>query len=54
MAKVITHDPYLPNEMSLQETLSSANGVILGTPHNEYRNIVPTIPYIDCWGIWPR
>jgi len=54
MAKVITHDPYLPNEMSLQETLNSADGVILGTPHNEYRNIIPTVPYIDCWGIWPR
>jgi len=54
MAKVIAHDPYLPSEMSLQETLNSANGVILGTPHNEYKNIIPAVPYIDCWGIWPR
>lgn len=54
MSKVITHDPYLSNEMSLQETLNSANGIILGVPHNEYKDIVPTIPYVDCWGIWPR
>ncbi|MDR2593569.1 MAG: nucleotide sugar dehydrogenase [Fibromonadaceae bacterium] len=54
MAKVITHDPYLQNEMSLQETLNLANGVILGTPHNEYKKIIPAVPYVDCWGIWPR
>jgi hypothetical protein len=52
MAKVITHDPYLQNEMSLEDTINLADGIILGTPHNEYKNLVPVIPYIDCWGIW--
>ncbi|MDR2999674.1 MAG: nucleotide sugar dehydrogenase [Fibromonadaceae bacterium] len=54
MAKVLTHDPYLQNKMSLQETINSADGIILGVPHDEYKGIVPTAPYIDCWGIWPR
>jgi UDP-N-acetyl-D-mannosaminuronic acid dehydrogenase len=54
MAKVFTHDPYLQNEMPLQEILNLADGIILGTPHNEYKSVVPTVPYIDCWGIWAR
>jgi len=54
MAKVIAHDPYLQNEMPLQETLNLAEGIILGTPHNEYKNIIPAVPYVDCWGVWRK
>jgi UDP-N-acetyl-D-mannosaminuronic acid dehydrogenase len=51
-ATVLTHDPYLNNELSLEETLKNAHGIILGTPHKEYKNIVPQVPYVDCWGFW--
>lgn len=52
MASVIITDPYLNASLSLDEALEQAEGIILGTPHDEYRDIIPTVPFVDCWGIW--
>ena len=54
MAKVLIHDPYIPASISLEEVLEKADGIILGTPHKEYKNISPNVPFIDCWDFWAR
>lgn len=54
MALPLITDPYLNNSMSLNETLEQAEGIILGTPHDEYKNITPNVPFVDCWGFWKR
>jgi len=54
MANVLVHDPYLPGLSSLEEILEKVDGIILGTPHKEYKDIKPTVPYVDCWDFWPR
>ena len=53
MSEVLIHDPYL-NTASLEEVLSQAEGVILGVPHDEYRNLKITVPFVDCWNIWRK
>ena len=54
MACVITHDPYIPASKTLKEILEKADAIILGTPHKEYKDIRPKVPFIDCWDFWPR
>ena len=54
MAKVLMSDPFLPQTLPAERLLAEAEGIILGTPHTEYRGLVPACPYVDCWGIWPR
>jgi UDP-N-acetyl-D-mannosaminuronic acid dehydrogenase len=54
MANVITHDPYIPSSVPLSEALNKAEGIMLGTPHKEYKEITPKVPFVDCWGFWPR
>jgi UDP-N-acetyl-D-mannosaminuronic acid dehydrogenase len=52
MAIVFIHDPYVNYNSSLDEILEKSEGIILGTPHNEYKNIIPSVPFVDCWGFW--
>jgi UDP-N-acetyl-D-mannosaminuronic acid dehydrogenase len=54
MADILVNDPYIETTDSLEETLKNAEGVILGTPHDEYKNIKLTVPFVDCWGFWER
>ena len=54
MAYVIESDPYLKNSIPLEEALKSAEGIILGVPHDEYRTLSIKVPFIDCWGIWGK
>ncbi|MDR2602508.1 MAG: nucleotide sugar dehydrogenase [Spirochaetaceae bacterium] len=55
MAKPLTHDPYAAGDfMPLDEVLKQAEGVVLGTPHDEYKNIALSVPFVDCWGFWKR
>jgi UDP-N-acetyl-D-mannosaminuronic acid dehydrogenase len=54
MSHVLVHDPYLPFSISLEEVMEKADGIILGTPHKEYKDIKPRVPYVDCWDFWPR
>ncbi len=52
MAKVLECDPYLPGAIPLERALTEAEGIILGVPHNEYVDLRPTVPFVDCWGVW--
>ena len=54
MAHVLTHDPYIPSSIPIEEVLEKAEGIILGTPHKEYKDIMPKIPFVDCWDFWSR
>ncbi|MDR1148213.1 MAG: nucleotide sugar dehydrogenase [Spirochaetaceae bacterium] len=54
MAVVLISDPYLNAAPPLDEVLKQADGVILGTPHDEYKNIRLAVPFVDCWGFWNR
>jgi UDP-N-acetyl-D-mannosaminuronic acid dehydrogenase len=54
MANVIINDPYVPSTLPLNKVLEKADGIILGVPHKEYKDILPKVPFIDCWGFWPR
>lgn len=54
MANVVCSDPYLKETADLAEALKTADGVILGVPHNEYKNLKLDIPFVDCWGVWDK
>jgi UDP-N-acetyl-D-mannosaminuronic acid dehydrogenase len=54
MASVLVTDPYLDTSLSLRDVLKQAEGIILGTPHDEYKDITPAVPFVDCWGFWKR
>jgi len=54
MANVLTHDPYIPSSAPLDEVMKKAEGIILGTPHKEYKNLAPKVPFMDCWDFWSR
>lgn len=54
MADILINDPYLSDTMPLEDVLREAEGVILATPHAEYRNLKITVPYVDCWGVWNK
>jgi UDP-N-acetyl-D-mannosaminuronic acid dehydrogenase len=51
-AIVLISDPYISTTNDLDEVLEKAEGIILGTPHKEYKNITITVPFVDCWGFW--
>lgn len=52
MAEVLPVDPYVEGMMNLREAIDKADGVILGVPHQEFRNLKVSKPYVDCWNIW--
>ena len=52
LAKVIMCDPYLENMTPLDNALKEADAFILGTPHNEFKNIKIDKPFVDCWNVW--
>ena len=45
-------DPYVEGMMNLKEAIDKADGVILGVPHQEFRNLKVSKPYVDCWNMW--
>jgi UDP-N-acetyl-D-mannosaminuronic acid dehydrogenase len=52
MATVLINDPYIPETLPLNTVLESSEGIILGVPHKEYKDILPKVPFVDCWGFW--
>jgi UDP-N-acetyl-D-mannosaminuronic acid dehydrogenase len=52
LATVLCVDPYLEGMVPLEEALEEAEGLILAVPHDAFRNIVPKVPYVDCWNAW--
>jgi len=52
--KVLMTDPYVsvdPNLISLEETIQKSDVLIIGAPHNAYKNVVTTKPIIDIWNL---
>ncbi len=51
MAFVLPSDPYLKDTLPLEKALEEAEGIIIGTPHNAYKDLSLKVPFADCWGI---
>ena len=54
MANVLVADEFVPGRMPLRQFMKECDGIILGVPHAAYRTLKPKVPYVDCWGVWPR
>ena len=54
MAKILVSDEYVPGTLPLGDFLADCDAIVLGVPHAAYRGLRPTVPYVDCWGVWPR
>jgi UDP-N-acetyl-D-mannosaminuronic acid dehydrogenase len=48
---LICLDPYFDHSSNLLEA-EGADAWILCTPHDEYINLKPPCPFVDCWGYW--
>lgn len=53
MALPLIQDPYL-NTDTIESVLRQAEGVILGVPHDEYKNLKIVQPHVDCWNFWKK
>ena len=51
-AEVVFHDPYLPESSQLSEVLKDSDGLILCTPHKEYKELKLSQPVVDVWGTY--
>lgn len=51
-ARVLCSDPYLDWTLPIEQVLEQADGLVLATPHAEYRQLRPKVPCVDVWGIW--
>jgi UDP-N-acetyl-D-mannosaminuronic acid dehydrogenase len=49
-ARVVFHDPYLPDSTPLAEVLSSSDVLVITTPHDDYAGLRAEAPVIDVWG----
>jgi UDP-N-acetyl-D-mannosaminuronic acid dehydrogenase len=52
--RVLMTDPYVSvdsNLISLDETIEKSDLLIIGAPHNAYKNLVTTKPIIDIWNL---
>jgi UDP-N-acetyl-D-mannosaminuronic acid dehydrogenase len=52
--KVFMTDPYVSvdaNLISLEETIEKSDILIIGAPHNAYKNLVTAKPIIDIWNL---
>ena len=52
--KVLMTDPYVSVDaslISLEETIEKSDLLIIGAPHNAYKNLVTTKPIIDIWNL---
>lgn len=54
MAEALVSDEFVPGKMPLKKFMRECDGIILGVPHAAYRRLKPKVPYVDCWGVWPR
>ena len=56
-ARVLCTDPYVrddPELVDLDTVLAEADALVVGTPHELYRGIEPTVPVLDVWGVFDR
>jgi UDP-N-acetyl-D-mannosaminuronic acid dehydrogenase len=54
---VLCHDPYVrtdPDLSPLDEVLETSDLLVLVAPHHMYRDLRPTVPVVDIWGVLPE
>lgn len=55
LAKVMMTDVYQETNRDLDEIVRTAEGFVLGVPHQEYRKLdLRGKPFADCWGVWDK
>lgn len=52
MSEVLMSDVYLQETMDYKDAIEKADGIILGAPHDAYKNLKIDKPYVDCWSFW--
>lgn len=52
MSEVFVSDVYLEGTMDYREAIEKADGIILGAPHDAYKNLKIDKPFVDCWNFW--
>jgi len=56
--RVLCTDPHVRDDslVPLETVLREADVLVLGTPHEEYRQVTfrPGVEVVDVWGLWPR
>jgi UDP-N-acetyl-D-mannosaminuronic acid dehydrogenase len=55
--RVICHDPYVTVDEDLhplEEVLAESDLLIIGAPHDAYRNLKTKVPVVDIWGLTDR
>jgi UDP-N-acetyl-D-mannosaminuronic acid dehydrogenase len=51
---VLTHDPYVTNDpelVSTEQILDESDLLVIGTPHEMYRELEATVPVVDIWNL---
>lgn len=51
---VLCHDPYSAERGCLEDICGKADGLILCTPHNEYKELSVGCPVVDVWGYFSQ
>lgn len=54
---VLCTDPYVrddPELVPLEQVLAQSNLLVVGTPHDAYRSIEPSVPVVDIWNVFGR
>lgn len=55
LAIVMPTDVYQESSRQLDEIVRTADGFILGVPHQEYKKLdLRGKPFADCWGVWEK
>jgi UDP-N-acetyl-D-mannosaminuronic acid dehydrogenase len=56
-ARVLTHDPHVtadPDLMDLETVLRESDLLVIGAPHDAYRDLVTERPVVDIWNVLER
>ena len=54
MSEVLISDIYLKDTVDFKKAVKMADGIILGVPHKEYKNLKIDKPFVDCWNVWKQ
>ena len=52
MSEVLVSDVHLKGTLDYKDAIEQADGIILGAPHDEYKNLKIDKPFVDCWDFW--
>jgi UDP-N-acetyl-D-mannosaminuronic acid dehydrogenase len=52
--RVLCTDPYVTSDLNLvplEKVLAESDAIVVGAPHEQYRNLRVDVPVADVWGI---